>query len=665
MTDDHKSCYPFAAVVGQEDLKLCLILCAIDPTIGGLLIRGDKGTAKSTAARGLTRLLPPIEVRYNAESGALDPYNRGGEGEVQKRPTPFVDLPIGATEDRVLGSLDFAATLQQGGRPVFAPGLLAAANRGILYIDEVNLLPPHLVDILLDAAAMGVNTVQREGVVETHPAKFMLIGTMNPEEGDLRPQLLDRFGLMVDVAAPRDSAVRSAVVRQRIAFELDASSFRAQWEADESQLTQKIQAAKDRLNQVTLPDELLSLISRICIEFKIDSLRADIALYKAATALAAWQGRLIVEVEDIKKAHKWVLAHRRRRQPFESSSPDEPDPNQLMEKLLIDLPHKDHKEDKVLDDHQGQSGSTPSTDDHDPSPTQGKNDDEDDEKNMKTFTASKPEQIKRLRLDKKQGGQPGAGRRNPLTNTPQRGHYVRAAETDKPIDLALDATLRASAANGLHPDSGQPIIRPNNWRRKVRHCTIETLILFVVDASGSMSARRRMESVKGAVLALLADAYQHRERVGVIVFRGPKAEVLLEPTRSVELAEKHLQRLPTGGRTPLAHALSLTQDTIYRLRRDEPEQAILLIVLSDGKANVPLPDSPQGGEPWEQTELVAGQLAALTIPTLMLDTETGHVRIGRGQELAELLNADYLRLDDLSKDGLIHTIREVVGKAGK
>ena len=328
MPQSSNKIYPFAAIVGQEDLKLCLILCAIDPTIGGVLIRGDKGTAKSTAARGLARLLPRIKVGYNPESEAFDPYNRDGDdvaidkngkfSEIREIPTPFVDLPIGATEDRVLGSLDFSATLQKSGKRVFAPGLLAAANRGILYIDEVNLLPAHLVDVLLDTAAMGVNTVQREGITKTHPSKFMLIGTMNPEEGDIRPQLLDRFGLMVDVLAPRDVGQRTEVVRQRIAFERDPKNFRVQWEESEARLAQKIQTAKDHLPQVSLSDDLLFLISKICTEFRVDSLRADITMYKTATALAAWHGRMEVEAEDIRQAAEWVLAHRRRQQPFES-----------------------------------------------------------------------------------------------------------------------------------------------------------------------------------------------------------------------------------------------------------------------------------------------------------------------------------------------------------
>ena len=630
--------YPFSALVGQDDLKTILILNAIYPAIGGVLIRGEKGTAKSTAARGLARLLPHIQVI------ADDPYNRppnatnGYPGEVPadahviEVPAPFVDLPIGATEDRVLGSLDFQAALKTGER-VFHPGLLAAANRGILYIDEVNLLPAHLVDVLLDAAAMGVNTIQREGLTLTHPAQFILIGTMNPEEGDLRPQLLDRFGLMVDVIAPRDPILRTDVVRRRIAFEANPAAFVQAWRDNETQLQQRIQQAKERLLQVQLDDEMLILISRICTEFDVDGLRADITLHKTARALAAWEERHMVTSDDVRRAAEWVLPHRRRRQPFESPELDRDKLDNLVNQPPDEPPTTE-------------SDDSPGEDD---APPDGGSDD-----TVQTFTASKPEQIKRLRVDGHTQGEPGSGRRNPVQGA-KRGHYTRSRQVERPDDTALDATLRAAAPNGTD-DSGKPIVHPDNLRQKVRTSTADTLILFVVDASGSMAARARMEAVKGAVLALLTNAYQQRDRVGVIAFRGTDAELILSPTHSVELAEKQLQSLPTGGRTPLAHGLLLAHETLHHVRRDHPEQATLLVLLSDGKANVPLPDS--GSDPWEQTQSAAGELAKLAVPVLLLDTETGYVRIGRARELAEALGADYMPLDNLSADTLIHTIRQ-------
>eukprot|EP00536_Pseudo-nitzschia_multiseries_P005375 jgi/Psemu1/318629/estExt_fgenesh1_pm.C_1000009 len=722
--------YPFAAVVGQDDLKLCLILNAIDPTIGGVLIRGDKGTAKSTAARGLAKLLPPISVAYNPASGALDPYNRPPPSKTQQQhdddddddvasdqqqqdanadasfrtiPTPFVDLPLGATEDRVLGSIDVSATLRSGGKPSFAPGLLAAANRGILYIDEVNLLPAHLVDVLLDACASGVNTLQREGLSVRHPARFVLVGTMNPEEGDLRPQLVDRFGLACDVVAPREPGVRSSVVKRRIAFEADPSEFAGDWEGRDDELRERIEAARALLPSVGVSERWIDAASTICVEFGVSSLRADIALYKTAAALAAWERRTNVESGDVKRAAGWVLAHRKQRHAFDNAprppppKEDRPSPeDDRMDEILNapPPPPKTNSNDEGGDDsdqpneEKDQNPQQPEEEsegdrdcEQDPRNDQdensdGNNDDDegddgnDEDRTLQTFTASKPEQIKQLRLEQQHmRGRSGSGRHKESSRS--RGHYVRSVPTETPVDLALDATLRSAAVNGLDPDTGMPIVRPENYRRKVRQSATDTLVLFVVDASGSMAARKRMETVKGAVLALLTDAYQQRDRVGVVTFRGVGAEVLLPPTRSVERAEEKLRRLSTGGRTPLAHALLLAHQTIDRDRRNananEPDQhsqstPVLLILVSDGKANVPLPRGDrgdvQGNDVWSQTVQQAEKLASLAVPTLFLDTDAGHVRVGRGKELAELLGADYLRLEELSADGLVHTIRQ-------
>ncbi|MEL6407082.1 MAG: magnesium chelatase subunit D family protein [Chloroflexota bacterium] len=630
--------YPFSALVGQDDLKTVLILNAIYPAIGGVLIRGEKGTAKSTAARALAYLLPQIRAVAN------DPYNRPpdaddrypdavvSDGDIVEKPIPFVELPIGATEDRVLGSLDFKAALQTGER-VFHPGLLAAANRGILYIDEVNLLPAHLVDVLLDAAAMGVNTIQREGITLSHPAQFMLIGTMNPEEGDLRPQLLDRFGLMIDVVAPRDPILRADVVQRRIAFEADSQAFFAEWMDAEQDLRQRITSAIQRLDHVVVKEEMLHLMTRICASLDVDGLRADIALHKTARALAAWEARDTVTEADVRRVAPWVLTHRQRRQPFQSPTLD----------------------DKQLDDIINQADDLPSdefdtdTNDTDDPPS----DEQESDNEMQTFTASKPQQIKQLRLQKKVNTSGNLGRRNPVEGA-DRGHYTRARQDSQPTDIALDATLRSAATNG-RDENQQAIIHDENLHQKIRSSTSDTIILFVVDASGSMAARQRMEAVKGAVLALLTDAYQQRDHVGVIAFRGTHAELILSPTHSVERAEKQLARLPTGGRTPLAHALQLTHETVYRIQREQPEQPILVVMLSDGKANVAL--SGTEGDAWTQTQAMAQQLAQLGLPILFLDTETGYVRIGRGTELAELLHAEYMALDELSTDTLIHTIR--------
>jgi len=325
-----KFLYPFSALVGQETMQLALLLNAVNPAIGGVLIRGQKGTAKSTAARALATLLPPrptsplpAEMRTNQGLIPLElPRPSGG--------SPFVELPVGAGDDRVVGSLDIEQALQTGQRH-FEPGLLAQADRGILYVDEVNLLADHIVDVLLDAAASAVNTVEREGVSVTHPARFILIGTMNPEEGELRPQLLDRFGLAVEVVGQSDPARRAEVVRRRIAFEADPATFYAKFAEAEAALKQQIAAAQKLLPAVSLSDGLLELITHICAGSGVDGLRADITMYKTAQTLAAWEGRPETSASDVRRAAEMVLLHRRRRQPFEEPGLDQQQLDDLIE----------------------------------------------------------------------------------------------------------------------------------------------------------------------------------------------------------------------------------------------------------------------------------------------------------------------------------------------
>jgi len=330
--------YPFSAIVGQENMKKGLLLNAINTKIGGVLLRGEKGTAKSIAVRALAQLLPLIEVvpdcPFLCEPHRLDELcnahttsmaicdactARVFKGEklgIAKRQVPVVELPIGATEDRVVGTLDIERAIKSGERH-FEPGLLAAANRGILYIDEVNLLDDHLVDVLLDAAAMGVNFVEREGISFSHPAQFILVGTMNPEEGELRPQLLDRFGLAVEVRGIPDQEARAEVVRRRTAFERDPVAFAAAWEDEQERIRQQVMEAKKMLPEVQLSEEMLKLITQICIDFAVDGHRADIVIHKTAVTIAAYHGRTEVNEDDVREAAELALLHRRRRQPFE------------------------------------------------------------------------------------------------------------------------------------------------------------------------------------------------------------------------------------------------------------------------------------------------------------------------------------------------------------
>src|SRR5277367_2823464 len=321
--------FPFAAIVGQDKLKRALMICAVNQTVGGVLVRGDKGTAKSTAARALTQVMPPVILnvgcKFNCVPGqptSLCDVCSKESSTSNEFPAPFVNLPLGATEDRVIGSLDFETALKEG-RKAFQPGLLASANRGVLYIDEVNLLADHLVDSLLDAAAMGENHIQRDGLSFSHPAHITLIGTMNPEEGDLRPQLLDRFGIMVEVIAPQESQSRTEVVKRRLAFESDGERFCSDWSSENQLLKEQIVRAKEILPSVSLAEPLLNLISTICCELGVASLRADIVMNKVARTLAALEGRTQVNVADIREAAELALPHRKRLNPTDKPGVDD------------------------------------------------------------------------------------------------------------------------------------------------------------------------------------------------------------------------------------------------------------------------------------------------------------------------------------------------------
>ena len=639
--------FPFSAIVGQPQLKTALLLCAVDTTLGGVLIRGDKGTAKSTAARALTAILPPIERIAGCAFNCL-PGTPCGHCEicsdaaatVQPCAVPFITLPLGATEDRVLGTLDLERALQ-GAKRAFQPGLLASAHRGILYIDEVNLLADHLVDVLLDVAAMGVNSVQREGLSVTHPARFTLIGTMNLEEGDLRPQLLDRFGLMVEVTAPREKTLRAEVVRRRIAFEADPAAYVSAWDQQQNALRVQLATAQQLLPKVLLDDELLDLISHLCCEFDVASLRADIVMHKASRALAALDGRLQVTPDDVRSAAQLVLPHRRRRKPFEQPGLDQDRLDELMQQAS---PPPEQEPDASSEDDGPQPESEQGSEQETEQETE-------QEAGQQVFAAAAGGAARRIVVDAV-SARPIAGRRSAVADAP-RGRVVRAVPDQNPTSLAVGATLRSAALRTAA--TGNPLelkVSKSDLHQQIRVGKSANLILFVVDASGSMAAQRRMEAVKGAVLALLTDAYQRRDEVAVISFRGESAALLLAPTRSVDRAEQGLRELPTGGRTPLPHALQLALETLEQAAANGAPP--LLVLLSDGKANVALSD---GGDPWRETLALAEMLAGRAVPALVLDTETGYLRLGRAAQLAQALGAECLALEELSAESLALTIR--------
>ncbi|MGZ6791656.1 MAG: VWA domain-containing protein, partial [Mycobacteriales bacterium] len=590
--------YPFSAVVGLDDLRLALVVNAVSPAVGGVLVRGEKGTAKSTVVRALAALLPPVEVfegcRFSCGPGDTCPDEHGAATE---RPARLVELPVGASEDRLVGSLDLERALTTG-VSAYEPGLLAAAHRGVLYVDEVNLLHDHLVDLLLDAAALGTSYVEREGVSVRHAARFLLVGTMNPEEGELRPQLLDRFGLTVEVAATRDPVERAEVVRRRLAYEADPEGFAAAWAAQDAALAEQIAVARDLLPKVVLGDRALREITTVCAAFDVDGLRADLVTAKAAIALAAWAGRDEVTTEDVRTAARLALPHRRRRTPFEAPGLDE---DQLSDALDSVPPDADPDGPQGPDDDPpppgGGADPTGGSDPLDgpaaqaeepgaapaPQPSPGE-----------SVHAPAGEAFKAVRLTvpgvNKRGG--AAGRRSLSEGGGGRltGARLPAGRLQS---LHLTATLRAAAPHqASRGRAGAGVqLRQADLREAVREGREGNLVLFVVDASGSMAARQRMSAVKGAVLSLLTDAYQRRDKVALVSFRGADAELVLPPTSSVDAAATRLTDLPTGGRTPLSAGLLRAAEVLRVEAVRDPARRALVVVVTDGRhTSGPAPD---------------------------------------------------------------------------
>ncbi|HEY0559811.1 MAG TPA: magnesium chelatase subunit D family protein [Frankiaceae bacterium] len=698
--------FPFTAVVGHDDLRLALCLNAVDPLIGGVLVRGEKGTAKSTVVRALAALLPPVAVvpgcRFSCDPERPDPECPDGPHDPTlagvSRAARLVELPVGATEDRLAGSLDLERALTEGVK-AFEPGLLAQANRGVLYVDEVNLLHDHLVDTLLDAAAMGRTHVEREGVSVSHSARFLLVGTMNPEEGELRPQLLDRFGLTVEVTASRDPDERAEVVRRRLAFDADPAGFVTRWVAAEEDLALRIAAARALLPRVTLSDRALRQVTAVCAAFDVDGLRADLVTARTAMTLAAWEGRRRVDAEDVRMAATLALPHRRRRGPFDAPGLDQ----NTLDDTLRTVP-KEPKHQRPNDDDEN-DGPEPDGDGDGPSgppPPRGGGRGQRARQGQTPPPASTTPEPRRPAAPR--GTQAAAD--TDATEEVPAGGRPRPARGGAPVDadpvapgaafrpklltvagLGGGATGRRSRAitdsgrtvgvdprgTRVHPLATVLAAAPHQKERgrsgaglillrsDLRNRRVEgkesNLVLFCVDASGSMAAQARMQAVKGAVLSLLLDAYQRRDKVGMVSFRGRSAELLLPPTSSVQAAAVQLSRLPTGGRTPLAAGLLRCGDVLRTEKLRDPRRRPLLVVVTDGRAN---------GErdALGRAERAAGVLLAGPMATgqaVVVDCESGVVRLGLAGRLATALRAESITLRELSAGSLTALVRSTRG----
>ncbi|MFF0226485.1 putative cobaltochelatase [Streptomyces sp. NPDC004629] len=656
--------YPFTAVVGQNDLRLALLLNAVSPAVGGVLVRGEKGTAKSTAVRALSALLPQVAVvpgcRFSCDPAAPDPSCPDGPhepGQEVERPARMVELPVGASEDRLVGALDIERALAEGVKS-FEPGLLAQAHRGILYVDEVNLLHDHLVDLLLDAAAMGASYVEREGVSVRHAARFLLVGTMNPEEGELRPQLLDRFGLTVEVAASREPDQRVEVVRRRLAYDDDPAGFAARWADEEVAVRGRIVAARELLPRVLLGDGALRQIAAVCSAFEVDGMRADIVMARTATALAAWAGRTDVLAEDVRQAALLALPHRRRRNPFDAPGLDE----DRLDDTLEEFSGQDEGDDDPDPDGPGGGGGQPTPDsgpqgDGDtaarPEAGEGGEPQTSGGREQSAVRAGEPFRTKALSV-------PGIGEGAAGRRSRARTEHGRTTGARRPrgalTKLHLAATVRAAAPHQRARGRSGPglVIRRDDLRQATREGREGNLVLFVVDASGSMAARQRMGAVKGAVLSLLLDAYQRRDKVGLVTFRGSAAEVALPPTSSVDTAAARLESLPTGGRTPLAAGLLKAHEVLRVERLRDPARRALVVVVTDGRAT-------GGPDPVGLAGRAARLFAAEQIASVVVDCESGPVRLGLAGRLADELGGTAVTLDALRADAIAGLVRDVQG----
>lgn len=571
--------FPFTQVVGMDDAKLAMLLVAVDPMIGGVLLRGQKGSAKTTLARGLADLL----------------------GEQ----APFVDLPLGATEDRLIGTLDLTAALTDGDIR-FTPGLLAAAHRGVLYIDEVNLLADHLVDTLLDVSVSGVNRVEREGFSHSHPARFVMIGSMNPEEGELRPQLLDRFGLCVEVTAPVEIDQRVEAVRRRLRFDSPDGRVEADGEAD-------LRARLETARPGEIDDHLIEAASRLAVAVGAEGLRADLVLCRAAAAHAGLHGRHLTTQDDLRRIAHLVLAHRRRRMPFD---PPTLAPEELQQRLDEVLGEPDGGEDRPERDHTPAGGPSP----------------------------ERPLAIGAERVT------PAPERARPTPSA--RGRYVGTVpfEPGSGRPIAVAASVRSLVSRQTAGDPSP--VRAADLRESVRVETPGRLLIVCVDLSGSMGADARARLATGAVLGLLTDAYQRRDQVALVTFRGEGAQVSLSPTSSIEVARNRLGALTTGGTTPLAAGLETALS--LATRRLPQGHTPMLIVLSDGRATG-RPDA------WEQAMAAARAIATSGTRTVIFDCETGPTRLGLAAELAQAAGAECVQAADLSPSSFAGLIRERIG----
>lgn len=631
--------YPFAAIVGQEQAKRAVLAALVNPRAGGLLIGGSKGSAKTLLVRSSSVLL----------------------GKQQ-----LINLPLNITEDMLFGSIDIEYAVSKGAKR-FAPGLLSRANGNIIYIDEVNLLRSELLTAVLDTAASGINCVERDGISYSEQLQFTVIGSMNPEEGTLPSHILDRFGMYVDVQGSKEISERVEIMHRILQFEQNPQSFCNTYAKETDDLKKQLEKAQELLAEVNITEAMMTLAAQMCAQAFCAGHRAEIYLLETARALAALAGRTYILPQDMDDAAQLVLVHRMRKPPEQQEEQQE---NNEQEPEEDNLENQDD-ESQDNDDGDCQLPPSPSNENED----DGQDDDDDDneredEDNPPEENQLAPEEriadidkhfkMPKMLLDlgKNRAIRRGSGKRSTTRTDYKQGRYVRAElPKGKVEDLAFDATIRAAAPmQKLREDNGCALnIKSEDMRQKVREKRIGNTFLFAVDASGSMGARERMRAVKGAIFYMLQEAYQKRDRVGMIAFRRQAAELLLPITRSVDMAQKCLAQMPTGGKTPLADGLSKALLTLSLLNKRDKEMEPVLILLTDGRANA----VAEGDDPIASALKMAEKIREAKITALVIDTESGFIKLGLAKKIAAAMGASYYTLQNLSKDDIIHIVKNI------
>ena len=631
--------FPFSAVLGLNHAKTAILIVLVNPRAGGLLISGPRGIGKSTLMRSTQELIE----------------------------RPWWDIPVSITEDRLFGTIDTEKAIYSGQKKLY-PGIINEADQGVLYLDDVNLLREDLLDSILDIAEVGTYQLERDGLSLRCDTSFTVIAAINPESGMLSGACLDQFGLFVNVDNIHDENTRVEILKRTISFEKDCASFCNLWKLENEKIKKAIHSAMSLLPKVVVSSAMIQLASVYALKAHVSGHRADIYLIEAARALAALAERRYVLPKDLEKAAEFVLPHRMRKNWEEElpQSDELEDPNKNNTEKAQESENNDPGDDgedpseNHIVEATGNGGNNNESSSDMPEFPQGADDEKVDSADLHVILP--PLWIQN---EKKQFTPKGSGKRHITRSDERQGRYVKAGiPKGETHDIAIDATLRAAAPHqkGRQSNGCAVVIRHEDIRRKEREKRTGNIFLFLVDASGSMGARERMKAVKGVVFKMLADAYQKRDRVGMIAFRRDRAEVLLPITRSIEFAQKKLAALPTGGKTPLAQGLIKAEDMLDRLYKQDPLQDPVLILITDGRATNSL---NKNTDPVRDALSEAERIGHRHMLTAVIDTESGFIKLGLAKELAQKMGASYFHVDKISEDRLLCIGRQTAYERGQ